>query len=43
MPLWLWAVDLVLAAIALSVLLLAVLVLRRRYLARRLGAFALSK
>lgn len=42
MPLWLWAVDLVLAAIALSVLVLAVLVLRRRYLARRLGAFDLS-
>jgi hypothetical protein len=35
-------VDLVLAAIALSVLLLAVLVLRRRYLARSLGAFDLS-
>lgn len=42
MPLWLWAVDLVLAAIALSVVLLAVLVLRRRYLARSLGAFDLS-
>ena len=42
MPLWLWAVDLVLAAIVLGVVLLAALVLRRRYLARRLGAFDLS-
>lgn len=42
MPLWLWAVDLVLAAIAFTVVLLAVLVLRRRYLARTLGAFDLS-
>lgn len=42
MPLWLWAVDLVLVAIALSAVLLAVLVVRRRYLARSLGAFDLS-
>lgn len=42
MPLWLWAVDLVLAAIALTVVVLALLVLRRRYLARSKGAFDLS-
>lgn len=42
MPLWLWAVDLVLLAIALGVALLAVVVVRRRYLARSVGAFDLS-
>lgn len=42
MPLWWWAVDLVLVGIALGIVLLAVLVLRRRYLARSLGAFDLS-
>ncbi len=42
MPWWLWALDAVLVAIALSVLLLTVLVLRRRYLARTKKAFDLS-
>lgn len=42
MPLWLWAVDLVVAVIAVTAVLLAALVLRRRYLARTRGTFDLS-
>lgn len=42
MPWWLWVVDLVVAVIALTALLLAALVFRRRYLARTLGTFDLS-
>lgn len=39
---WLWAAEALLLVIALTALALVFLVLRRRYLTRRLGAFDLS-
>ena len=42
MPLWLWAVEVVVVIIALTAVLLAALVVRRRYLARTRGTFDLS-
>ncbi len=42
MPLWLWLVDSVLAAVAVVVVLLVLVVVRRRSIERRPGAFELT-
>lgn len=42
MPLWLWLVDSLALVVVLAVMLLTALVVRRRHLARRGGAFDLS-
>ncbi|MFT4299546.1 MAG: DUF2550 domain-containing protein [Aeromicrobium sp.] len=42
MPLWLWFVDSLLGMVALVIVLLALIVVRRRAIGRRTGAFELT-